>query len=107
MAYINITFSHEIYGQGVIKEELQSLCVRTVYQNSGDINSQWDHFVGHRTFYGMLPTISNGDTIGKSCDFWNRWVGCCHPAVQFQACALLCSLVSAILRQESREQKPL
>ena len=50
-----------------------SMCVCTVYQNSGDINSQWDHFVGHRTFYGMLPTISKGDTIGKSCDFWNRW----------------------------------
>ncbi|CAK0742117.1 hypothetical protein CVIRNUC_001373 [Coccomyxa viridis] len=24
-------------------------------------------------FYGTLPTINNGDTIGKSCDFWNRY----------------------------------
>ncbi|BDA42798.1 6-phospho-beta-galactosidase [Coccomyxa sp. Obi] len=45
----------------------------SVYQNSGDINSQWDHFVGRRWFYDTLPTISNGDTIGKSCDFWNRF----------------------------------
>ena len=43
-----------------------------VYQNSGDVNSQWDHFVGRRWFYDTLPTIQNGDTIGKSCDFWNR-----------------------------------
>lgn len=43
-----------------------------VYQNSGDLHSQWDHFVGRRMFYGTLPTINNGDTIGKSCDFWNR-----------------------------------
>ena len=27
-------------------------------------------------FYGMLPTISRGDTIGKSCDFWNRYNQC-------------------------------
>jgi len=47
-----------------------------VYQNSGDVNSQWDHFVGRRWFYDTLPTISNGDTIGKSCDFWNM----CDPA---------------------------
>lgn len=47
-----------------------------VYQNSGDVNSQWDHFVGRRWFYDTLPTISNGDTIGNSCDFWNM----CDPA---------------------------
>ena len=44
-----------------------------VYQNSGDVNSNWDHFVGRRAFYGMLPTIQNGDSIGPSCDFWNRY----------------------------------
>lgn len=77
MACTYMQFTYEIHRQCLMKEEMQNLCVCTVYQNSGDVNSQWDHFVGHRTFYGMLPTISNGDTIGKSCDFWNRWVGCC------------------------------
>lgn len=60
-----------------------------MYQNSGDVNSQWDHFVGRRWFYDTLPTISNGDTIGKSCDFWNRChaqnlqtlIGHLHPSI--------------------------
>ncbi len=99
-----LSFKCEIHRRSLAKKELQNLCVCTVYQNSGDVNSQWDHFVGHRTFYGMLPTISNGDTIGKSCDFWNRWVGCCRPAVQVQACGPSCSFEgpSAVVQQGFR-----
>ena len=44
----------------------------SVYQNSGDPASQWDHFQGRRVLGGLLPSIMNGDRIGKSTDFWDR-----------------------------------
>ena len=44
----------------------------SVYQNSGDPASQWDHFQGRRVLGGLLPSIMNGDRVGKSTDFWDR-----------------------------------
>ena len=44
----------------------------SVYQNSGDPASQWDHFQGRRVLGGLLPSIMNGDRVGKSNDFWDR-----------------------------------
>ena len=46
----------------------------SVYQNSGDPASQWDHFQGRRVLGGLLPSIMNGDRVGKSTDFWDRRV---------------------------------
>ena len=46
----------------------------SVYQNSGDPASQWDHFQGRRVLGGLLPAIMNGDRVGKSTDFWDRRV---------------------------------
>ena len=46
----------------------------SVYQNSGDPASQWDHFQGRRVLGGLLPSIMNGDRVGKSTDFWDRHV---------------------------------
>lgn len=46
--------------------------VRTVYQSSGDDNSNWSHWEKRRTCLGT-STIENGDVCGASCDFWNRY----------------------------------
>ena len=46
----------------------------SVYQNSGDPASQWDHFQGRRVLCGLLPSIMNNDRVGKSTDFWDRCV---------------------------------
>ncbi|KAK9824973.1 hypothetical protein WJX81_001475 [Elliptochloris bilobata] len=45
----------------------------SVYQNSGDPASQWDHFQGRRVLCGLLPSILNNDRVGKSTDFWDRY----------------------------------
>lgn len=52
-----------------------------------------------------MPTISNGDTIGKSCDFWNRYSvlkmpkALCQKAVPawFVAVACNCALDATLL----------
>jgi beta-glucosidase len=44
----------------------------SVYQTSGDPNTNWGTFENQRNALGM-PTISNGAKCGVSCDFWNLY----------------------------------
>ncbi len=50
----------------------------SVYQNSGDPASQWDHFQDRRVLCGLMPAIMNGDRVGKSTNFWDRRGGVPH-----------------------------
>ena len=78
----------------------------SVYQNSGDPASQWDHFQGRRVLGGLLPSIMNGDRMGKSTDFWDRhavFLASARPCGSSLALTLARRLVkrSAVLRATS------
>jgi beta-glucosidase len=45
----------------------------SVFQNSGDPNTNWGDFDKRRTRLG-LPTIRNDDRCGVSTDFWNLYM---------------------------------
>lgn len=44
----------------------------TVYQNSGDENSNWGEFEKRRNLFGR-SVIRGGDRCGASCDFWHLY----------------------------------
>ena len=81
----------------------------SVYQNSGDPASQWDHFQDRRVLCGLMPAIMNGDRVGKSTNFWDRRGSVPHLGATLGRRAwraLLAQSHNAAERAVSRAQAP-